>query len=214
MAGGHSEAKPSKAAFYIVGTLWLLILFTVTYLYFSDRFVLYSSTFPEVSTSTPVVRDAVFSVTSSAYADGGSIPVAHTCDAKQISPPLSIKGTPENARSLVIIMEDHDIPKNLKRDGTFLHWNVFNIPPETVEIAQAEIVGVQGASGNGVSGYMGMCPPSQYEPTEHRYYLDLYALDTTLELSEGARVEDVRAAMDGHVLASTTLMGRYEREKK
>ena len=99
-----------------------------------------------------------------------------------------------------------------KKDGTFLHWSVFNIPAETAEIGTGEIVGIEGASGNGVAGYMGPCPPSEYEPKEHRYYLDVYALDSALDVQEGAPVADIRAALEGHVLAHSTLMGRYERQ--
>ena len=111
-------------------------------------------------------------------------------------------------------MEDRDVPKNLKPDGVFLHWSVFNIPESTKEIGIGELVGVQGATGNGVAGYVGPCPPPQYEPAEHRYYIDAFALDTTLGLSEGASIDSIRTAMDGHILTHATLIGRYERVKQ
>ena len=139
-------------------------------------------------------------------------PIRRTLPGAAPPDPRSRKGLAAGTQSMTLIMEDRDIPKNLKADGTFLHWVVMNIPVETREIRRGEVVGVSGASGNGVSGYMGPCPPKQYEPTEHRYYFDLYALDTTLSLPEGAKVADVRAAIEGHVIAHATMMGRYERK--
>ncbi len=211
-----SESAPTvRTTLTIVAVLWIIAILVLIYIYYAKNFTLYMDTVPPkiVSTSTPAtpVAPRTFSILSSAFENGGSIPSQFTCDEKQMSPPLSIDGVPAGTQSMVLIMEDRDIPKNLKADGTFLHWVVMNIPPATREIGIAEEIGVLGASGNGVSGYMGPCAPKQYQPTEHRYYFDLYALDTTLSLPEGARVADVRAAMEGHVIEQATMMGRYER---
>lgn len=210
MAGGHSAAKPSNAVFYVLGILWLLAIVIVAYLYLSHRFTLYLDTHPATASTTPsVVRG--FTIASPAFGQGGAIPTMYTCDAKQVSPPLTISGTPDAAHSLVLIMEDRDLAKSLKADGVFLHWTLFDIPPSTTEIGTGEVIGVSGASGNGVAGYIGPCPPRGYEPAVHRYHFDLFALDKTLDLPAGARVSDIRAAMEGHVISHTTLMGTYER---
>jgi len=155
----------------------------------------------------------LFALSSSAFENNGLIPSQFTCDEKQISPPLTISDAPAGTRSFVLTIEDRDVPKSLKPDGTFLHWAVFNIPPSTSEIGIGEVVGTQAASGNGVAGYVGPCPPPNYEPAEHRYYFDLYALDTTLNLSERADISALKNTMDGHVLAHTTLVGRYARRQ-
>jgi Raf kinase inhibitor-like YbhB/YbcL family protein len=139
------------------------------------------------------------------------IPVMYTCDAKQVSPPLTFSGVPDDAHSLVLIMEDRDIPTDLKADGTFLHWTVFDIPPTTKAIETGEVIGVQGSTGNGVAGYIGPCPPRGREPSLHHYYFDVYALDATLDLPEGASVSEIRRAMQGHELSHATLMATYER---
>ncbi len=201
-----------RTTLMIIGVLWVIAILVLLYIYYTRNFVQYMDTVPPQAVSTSTPTDRPFSVQSSAFQNGDAIPSQYTCDEKQMSPPLSIDGVPKGTQSMTLIMEDRDIPKNLKADGTFLHWVVMNIPPTTREIATGEVVGVSGASGNGVSGYMGPCPPKQYEPTEHRYYFDLYALDTTLNLPEGARVSDVRAAIEGHVIGHATMMGRYERK--
>lgn len=194
----------------LIGALWIIAFVVLAYVYFARDFTLFTSQFPASATSTV----GVFVLTSSAFENDGSIPSVYTCDEKQISPPLSISGAPTGTQSFVLIMEDRDVPKNLKPDGVFLHWTAFNIPASTADIAAGEIVGTRGASGNGVAGYVGPCPPPNYDPAEHRYYFDLYALDTVLNLSERADISALRATMDGHVLAQTTLVGRYIRREK
>lgn len=202
-----------RRTFYIIGVLWIIALLVLLYVYYSRNFTQYIDTVPAEIVATSA-KSVDFALSSSAFGNGEVIPAQFTCDEKQMSPPLSIVGAPAGTKSLVLIMEDRDIPKNLKADGTFLHWVVINIPAGTTEIAQSEVVGISGASGNGVAGYMGPCPPPQYEPREHRYYFDLYALDTTLDVPEGIQVADVREAMRGHVIAQTSYFGRYERREK
>ncbi len=201
-----------RRTLYIIGILWAIALLVLLYIYYTRNFVQYVDTVPTGVVASSTER-APFALRSSAFEDGGKIPSVYTCDEKQLSPPLSVSGVPAGAQSLVLIMEDRDIPKNLKKDGTFLHWVLINIPPTTTEIGPGEVVGVSGASGNGVAGYMGPCPPPQYEPTEHRYYFDLYALDTELPLAEGAPVAAVRSALEGHVIGQASYYGRYERQK-
>lgn len=73
-------------------------------------------------------------LTSSAFQHGGKIPAEYTCDGPNICPPLSISDVPPNAKSLVIIMDDPDVPKNIRPVGMWDHWVVFDIPPHVREI--------------------------------------------------------------------------------
>lgn len=152
---------------------------------------------------------------SSVFEHNGKIPSKYTCDSENINPPLSISGVPESAKSLVLIMDDPDIPQEIKSSRgieVFDHWVVFDIPPQTAEIAEGQSPqGIQGNNGAGNPNYTGPCPPSQYSPKEHRYFFKLYALDTELSLSEGSTKAQVEEAMKNHVLAQTELTGRYER---
>ncbi|MBI4079622.1 YbhB/YbcL family Raf kinase inhibitor-like protein [Candidatus Kaiserbacteria bacterium] len=151
------------------------------------------------------------SLTSPAFQNAASIPSQFTCDAENVSPPLSISGVPEVTKSLALLMDDPDVPKALKPDGIFDHWTLFNISPETREIAQAGSVGTAGMNGASRNAYTGPCPPREYEPSEHRYFFRVYALDTMLDLPVGASKADVLAAMEGHIIAQAELMGKYKR---
>lgn len=153
----------------------------------------------------------MFSLTSPAFAQGESIPAQYTCDGdRTMNPPLSIRGIPGGTQSMALLMEDPDVPKEVQPD-TFDHWVLFNLPPVVAEIPEGTSVGLAGVNSRGEHGYTGPCPPPQYEPSEHRYFFRLYALDRELELPYGAHKQLVIDAMEGHIIAETELMGRYKR---
>ncbi len=148
-------------------------------------------------------------VSSEAFMEGGAIPAEYTCDGRNVSPPLSWKGIPENAKSIALIMDDPDAPM-----GTWVHWVLFNIPSNTEKLPKGipknPTLGDgsrQGMTSFGRPGYGGPCPPSGM----HRYYFKIYALDTMLDLQTNATKREVENAMKGHVLAQGELMGRYAR---
>jgi hypothetical protein len=124
-----------------------------------------------------------------------------------------IAGTPAQTKSLVLIMDDPDVPRSIKPDGVFDHWVLFNIPPDTKIIAEGGSVGTPGKNSVGQHTYTGPCPPPQFEPAEHRYVFTLYALDTLLPLSAGATKAEVLQAAEGHIIAHTMLTGRYQRKQ-
>ena len=143
-------------------------------------------------------------LTSSAFQHNAQIPSEFTCDGSDLSPPLSISDVPSNAKSLVLISDDPDAPV-----GTWDHWVVFNIPASTKEIPKGtEPKGTGGKNSWGRTGYGGPCPPSG----THRYFFKLYALDTMLNLPQGASKKDIEKAMQGHIVARTELMGTYKRQ--
>ena len=142
------------------------------------------------------------SITSSSFQAGGDIPAKFTCDGTNVSPALQIGGVPNEAKSLVLIVDDPDAPR-----GLFTHWIVWNIDPKTTRMAEnsAPTAGVQGTNDFGKRNYGGPCPPSG----THRYFFKIVALDIKLELKPSARRAELDAAMRGHVLAQGELMGRY-----
>lgn len=148
-------------------------------------------------------------LTSPKFKHNNPMPSLYTCDGQDINPPLHISGVPAEAKSLVIIMDDPDVPKNLRADGMWDHWIKFNIPPSTTKIEENQEP--QGLSGLGTSNnlkYHGPCPPDR----EHRYFFKLYALDTRLNLPEGVRKSELERAMDGHIIEKSELIGFYERK--
>jgi Raf kinase inhibitor-like YbhB/YbcL family protein len=149
-------------------------------------------------------------LTSPAFQEGGIIPSLYTCEGKNINPPLHFSEVPPQARSLVLICDDPDVPKTLRSDGLYIHWVVFNIPPHTTQIAENSTPpGRQGKSTNGKNQYVGPCPPDR----EHRYFFKLFALDILLDLSGEVSKKEVEKAMDGHILSQCQLIGRYEKGK-
>ena len=153
---------------------------------------------------------------SAAFENGGMIPAKYTCDGdKLLSPPLSISGVPEAAKSLVLIMDDPDIPEAVQKSRgieAFDHWVLFNIPPEMREIPEGGTTGSAGLNGSGNSGYTGPCPPPEYEPSEHRYIFKLYALRAPLALRAGATKREVLSALAPLLIGETELVGRYSRK--
>lgn len=150
-------------------------------------------------------------ILSEAFEDGGNIPPKYTCDGENINPPLEITGIPKSSKSLVLIIDDPDIPDFVKRSRgieVFDHWVVFNIPPTVGKIEEgAEPKGVKGVNSSGQNKYTGPCPPDR----EHRYFFKIYALDLKLDLLEGSSKKEVEKAMDGHIIASGELIGRYNK---
>ena len=148
-------------------------------------------------------------ITSSAFQDGGLIPAKYTCDGADVSPPLQWDNVPQTAKSIALICDDPDAPM-----GTFVHWVIFGLPAETRQLAEKVAADKtlpsgarQGTSGFGRVGYGGPCPPSG----THRYFFKIYALDTTLDLSAGARKSDLLKVMEGHILGQGQLVGKYKR---
>lgn len=147
-------------------------------------------------------------ITSPAFQHEGMIPSEYTCDGENINPALVFSDVPDNAKSLALIMEDPDVPKHLRADGMWNHWVVFNIPPDTKGVGKnQEPTGVEGLTTSKKLKYGGPCPPDR----EHRYFFKLYALDSMLDLKEGATKEQMLQAIKGHILAEAVLMGRYQR---
>ncbi len=141
-------------------------------------------------------------ISSPAFENNGIIPSKFTCDGDDINPEISIDKAPQGTKSLALIMDDPDAPR-----GTFDHWIVYDIPVGRI-ITQNSVPGVQGKNSIGQNNYTGPCPPGG----THHYYFKVYALDTLLELKEGADKTTVEKAMDGHILSSGELIGLYKRK--
>ena len=149
-------------------------------------------------------QTGILIISSPAFQNEGIIPAKYTCDGEDINPPLEVGKIPDGTQTLAIIVEDPDAPK-----GTFDHWLVWNIPPEH-SIEENRIPGISGKNSGGKTGYFGPCPPSSY----HRYYFHVFALDSSLELEAGADKKALQQAMESHILAKGSLMGRYQKAGK
>jgi Raf kinase inhibitor-like YbhB/YbcL family protein len=148
---------------------------------------------------------------SPAFVDGGTIPVRHSCEGADLSPPLAWLGAPAGTRSFAVLCDDPDAPA-----GTWHHWAIFAIPATTTALvegvpAAAEVAGMRQAVNDfGRHGYGGPCPPKGHGA--HHYHFRLLALDVpTLGLGDDADCREVASAARRHVLAETRLTGLFER---
>ena len=151
-------------------------------------------------------------LTSSAFSDGQPISKEYTCEGEDLSPPLSWSGVPAEAKSLVLIVDDPDAPDPKAPRMTWVHWVVYNMPPDAAGLGEGG--GVPAGAEVGTTdwkrqSYGGPCPPIG----RHRYFHKLYALDTRLEGLRQPTKAEVEKAMAGHILAEAVLMGTYEKTK-
>ena len=149
-------------------------------------------------------------LTSTAFQQGMTIPVQYTGDGANQSPPLLWSEPPSTTKSIALICDDPDAPR-----GTWVHWVLFNLPPETRELNEGvpktptlPSGSKQGKNDFGNVGYDGPAPP---KGKPHRYFFKLYALAVAVNLNPGATKAELEDAMKGHILAEGQLMGRYKR---
>ena len=156
--------------------------------------------------------NGTFHLESPAFRDGELIPVIHTGEGLNLSPPLRWSGAPTATRSFVLLVEDLDSP-----GGSWVHWLLFNIPaslralPAGLERAAELPNGARHGSCWGVGrferiGYQGPLPPAGMA---HRYLFELVALDAALNLPPGCTVFDLRAVIGKHQLGRAELTGLY-----
>ncbi len=146
---------------------------------------------------------------SPAFKPSTMIPEKYTCEGKDVNPPLEWSDVPHQTVSLVLIMDDPDVPAFVRKDQMYVHWVIYNIPPETRLLKEnSRPPGTQGQGTKGIARYQGPCPPDR----EHRYFFKLYALDCLLKLEPEATKEQVELSMEGHVIAKAELIGLYCRK--
>lgn len=163
------------------------------------------------------LRDAIqpevnLEIISSAFSEGGMMPVRYTGNGENISPPLTLGALVPEARSIAITMDDLDFPL-----GIYNHWVIWNIPVtnDIMEAIPRETIvpslgnAVQGKSQyGGKHYYRGPLPPFG----KHRYIFKVYVLDTVLDLDANSGKLDLQEVMKGHVLQFGTLTGQYGKE--
>jgi Raf kinase inhibitor-like YbhB/YbcL family protein len=151
-----------------------------------------------------------FKLSSPAFENGKPIPLKHTGEGVDVSPPLHWIEPPQGTKTFALIADDPDAPM-----GTWVHWVMYNVPGALRELKEGipaiEKLSdgtVQGVNDFGKIGYNGPMPPPG---KPHRYYFTLYALDTPLELPAKATKKKLEQAMEDHVLGEAKLMGTYAR---
>lgn len=151
---------------------------------------------------TPAAQEAdQFKLTSTAFKAGGTMPDVYTCVGENVSPPLTIVDPPENAVDFAIIARDSNDAGSDK-----VHWLAWNIPAGTNQIAERTLPSgtVQGTTDGGKAAYSGPCPAVG---GKSNFTFELYALNDHVTLAPEATYDTVIAAINGKVIARTTLVG-------
>jgi Raf kinase inhibitor-like YbhB/YbcL family protein len=161
------------------------------------------------------LAEARMQISSPSFTPQGSIPEKYTCEGADTSPPLAWSGTPPTAKSLALIVDDPDAPDPSAPKMTWVHWVVYDVPPETTSLAEGASKAMPKGARDGLNdwkrpGYGGPCPPIG----RHRYFFKLFALDVVLPDLGRPTKADLLKAMEGHVVGSAELVGTYEKKKK
>jgi Raf kinase inhibitor-like YbhB/YbcL family protein len=148
-----------------------------------------------------------FELTSPAFEADAEIPRKYTCDGEDVSPPLEWAEAPGDTAALALICDDPDA-------HGWIHWVAYGIDgtqsgglPEGFSVSPDGPA--QGLNDFGRMGWGGPCPPSG----THRYRFALFALNSPLELATTPKADEVRAAMEGHVVGEAELIAKYTRRR-
>jgi hypothetical protein len=165
------------------------------------------------SQETAQAEEDGFTLKSSAFRDGNELPQEYTADGENSSPPLTFEDVPHETKEIVLIMHDADAPS----EGGYTHWVLWSLAPRIPgipgELPATEEVdrigGIQGTNSAGEIGYTGPAPPEGDDA--HTYEFTAYALSEEIDLEAGATKEQLESAMEGRILAETTLTATYGR---
>src|SRR5580704_298193 len=162
---------------------------------------------------------------TTAWPDGGMIPLRYTQAGAELSPAIQWSGAPAGTASFVLIFHDDDTVVNNSTDG-LLHWMLWNIPGTATGVAQGRPDGFELEDGTrqiSVSGSRYRGPGAPAAGPIHHYVMELYALDTMLDVKVNPQgpqeanpnVQAIRAsvtqAMVGHIRGKGAYVGLFHR---
>lgn len=127
-------------------------------------------------------------------------------DMPSFSLPFQIEDEPEKTVSFAVILDDKDAIPVCGFD--WIHWLICNLKKKHVVAGESTNINaefIQGANSWNQNLYGGMAPPDK----DHVYDLTVYALDAELSLETGFSYETLLKEMDGHILDSYCLKGKY-----
>ncbi len=152
-----------------------------------------------------------FVLASSAFEDGGGIPVEYAntgvSGGMNVSPPLEWVGVPAGTASFAIVCVDrHPMAEN------WVHWMVVDIPADIDELAEgasggAMPTGVRELTNTfGASGWGGPQPP--LGSGDHDYEITIYALPlAAVDLADDATLAEFEAAVGDAAIGSASVTG-------
>lgn len=165
----------------------------------------------------PAAGAAPMTLKTTAFPDGGQIPVKYTQAGDQTSPELTWTNTPPNTASFVLHVHDLEAARNRTTDDQ-LHWLVWNIPGSATGLPEGVPQGAELKDGSrqiSASGPMFRGPGAPANGPMHHYTFEIFALDTKLDVQPAADAFETRTnvmkAMQGHILGKAVYMGLFHR---
>jgi Raf kinase inhibitor-like YbhB/YbcL family protein len=163
------------------------------------------------------MRPPAMALTTTAFPDGGDIPVKFTQAGEQVSPVLTWTNVPPGTQSFVLHMRDPDVARNRGTEDQ-VHWLVWNIPGTATGLPENVPKGAELPDGSrqiSASGPVYRGPGAPAGGPKHHYTFEVYALDAKLDVQPGEDAWVTRAAiwkaMEGHVLGKAVYVGLFRR---
>ena len=148
-------------------------------------------------------------LTSTAFAQGGSIPSKHTGEGVDVSPALAWSDAPDGTQQFALVCHDPDAPLLNPTGYGYVHWVLYGIPGDVHSIEENSSAFTQGTNDFGNPGYGGPMPPEGHGV--HHYYFWVLALDTELELPAGLSMLELFEKVEPHCIGMNRLIGTYQR---
>lgn len=151
-------------------------------------------------------------ISSPAFESEAWIPNCHSGFGEDFSPEIQIDGLDAAAVSMAITLDDlgHPIQPG------YNHWVAWNIPPAKVLPAHLpkgavceQPIHIEQGLAYGKNCYRGPKPPFNWN---HRYCFTVYVLDSLLAVSTDCDKAALLQAMEGHILQSGCLYGKYQKK--
>jgi Raf kinase inhibitor-like YbhB/YbcL family protein len=157
----------------------------------------------QVAGPAGTASEITLTLSSPAFAPGEPIPVVHTCDESNVSPPLAWGGMPAGTVELALTVTDPDA-------SGFVHWVMAGIDPSVQAIGEGHVPegAVQALNGANTMGWTGPCPP---QGAPHHYVFTIYALTTATGLTDGVPAAGAIARISALQTVVATLTGTYQR---
>jgi hypothetical protein len=172
-------------------------------------------------TCAPALADgSSFQISSPAFKDGDTLTKTFVfsgigldktpCGGENQSPPLQWANAPAGTQSFALTIFD---PDGFNGEGV-THWVAYNLPAAKTSVEQGEGAAnsttlTSGMQQYGQLGFRGFCPPKGQSP--HHYVMTVYALDLAPTLTPGMSRAELLAAMEKHILAASSIVGRFSR---
>jgi Raf kinase inhibitor-like YbhB/YbcL family protein len=158
-----------------------------------------------------------FTLTTTAFPDGGQIPAKYTQAGDQTSPALTWTNVPAGTQGFVVNMRDPDVARNHTTEDQ-VHWLVWGIPGTAKGMPEGVPKGEKLADGSqqiSATGPMYRGPGAPASGPVHHYTIEVFALDTPVTVAPGADAWETRTkvfqAMNGHILGKAVYVGLFHR---